>query len=151
MARDAIISGSLASVLSTLAISCCSRWQAGAASAGTNAISHWVWGDRAKHEDRLSLRHTAVGYAIHHASSAFWAVLFECATRRVRRTPAIAAAAATTAAIAYLVDYHAVPYRLRPGFRSRLSPGAMFATYTAFAVGLGVGGWMRARRHRPAS
>lgn len=148
MARNTLVSGSVASVLSTFAVSCCSHWQSGSAVGGTNATSHWFWGDRAKREDRPSLRHTAVGYGIHHASSIFWAAFHEYAIRRARHPSSVVAAAAVTAATAYVVDYHVVPRRLTPGFDSRLSGGAMVAAYAAFAVGLGVVGWVRITRHR---
>lgn len=146
--RNTLVSGSVASLLSTFAVSCCSRWQSGSAVGGTNATSHWVWGDRAKREDRPSMRHTAVGYGIHHASSIFWAALHEYAIRDARRPSAVLATAAVTAATAYVVDYHVVPRRLTPGFDSRLSGGAMAAAYAAFALGLGAAGWVRVRRHR---
>lgn len=139
LAKRAFVSGSVASVVSTLVISLCGRRRSGSLSAGTNATSHWLWGDRARHRAQPSLRHTAVGYAIHHASSVFWAVLHERAIRNRHDSLAIASSAGAIAAVAYVVDYHVVPRRLNPGFESRLSPPAMLATYSAFGAGLGLG------------
>lgn len=144
--RAALVSGSLASALSTAAISACSRRHAGSASAGTNATSHWLWGGRARRRSAPSLRYTASGYAIHHAMSVFWAALFETATARSRRPARIGAAAAATAAVAYVADYRVVPRRLNPGFESRLPPPGMFAAYAAFAAGLATARCLRARR-----
>lgn len=146
-----LVSGTMASVLSTLVASCLGRLQSGGVASATNATSHWLW-DRRGPRKRVSLRHTAVGYGIHHACSLFWACFFEHAVRRTRRPARIATTAAATAAIAYVVDYHVVPRRLTPGFETRLSPGAMVATYAAFAVGLGAGALVCARfmRHRGA-
>jgi len=134
--RRALVSGTAASVLSTVAISLASRIQGPSSSAGTNATSHWVWGGRAKRQRQATLRYTALGYAIHHLSSVFWASSFEYATHRATRLSRVAAAAVVTAASAYVVDYHVVPKRLNPGFERHLSPVAMTAVYAAFALGL---------------
>jgi hypothetical protein len=136
VAKRALVSGAVASLVSTLVVSSLGRRRSGAASAATNATSQWVWGDDARRRYAPSLRYTALGYAIHHASSTFWACLFEHATRREQRPSRIVTAAAATAAVAYVVDYHCVPRRLTPGFDSHLPAGAMFATYAAFGAGL---------------
>lgn len=140
IAKRALVSGSVASLVSTLVVSCLGYRGSGAASAATNSTSQWVWGDAARRRYAPSLRYTALGYAIHHASSTFWACFFEHATRRERRASRIASAAAATAAVAYVVDYHFVPRRLTPGFDSHLSAGAMFAAYAAFGAGLAAAG-----------
>lgn len=140
VAKRVLVSGSIASLASTLMASCLGWRHSGAASAATNSTSQWVWGETARRRYAPSARYTALGYAIHHASSIFWAGFFEYATRREHRAPRIAAAAAATAATAYVVDYHLVPRRLTPGFDSHLPAGAMFATYAAFGAGLAAGG-----------
>lgn len=135
----ALVSGSVASVLSTLTLSWLCHRDGGAPASGTNATSQWLWGEPARYRDAPSLRHTLLGYAIHHASSVFWAFGFERLAGRRGRPARIAAAAGMTAAVAYAVDYHAVPRRLTPGFERHLSAGGMLATYAAFAVGLCLG------------
>jgi hypothetical protein len=93
-----------------------------------------------EHEARMrraTIRHTAVGYVIHHCSSVFWAALHEWAFgRKGKRVPRMCLDAALTSAGAYFVDYYIAPKRLRPGFRKHLSPGAILASYAAFAAGL---------------
>lgn len=116
-------------------VSHAARRTTGSASAGTNATSHWVWGDRAARVKRTDLKHTGLGYLIHHASSFFWAVFHE-AWRERRPGTAPVVSAATVATVAYVVDYHVVPRRLTPGFERHLSGRAMFATYAAFGAGL---------------
>lgn len=135
----------MASLSSTWVVSRASRRRTGSASAGTNATSHWVWGERARRVKRTDLKHTAVGYAIHHASSFFWAVFHEYWRELRPRTPPVASAT-TIAAVAYVVDYHVVPRRLTPGFERHLSGRAMFATYAAFGAGLMVVALLRRRR-----
>jgi hypothetical protein len=98
------------------------------------------------------MRYTAAGYAIHHASSVFWACFFERALLG-RRAPApsrVAATAAVTTIAAYFVDYRVVPQRLTPGFESRLPLQDRALVYAAFAVGLGLGACLRTRARRRA-
>lgn len=165
MLGRALFSGTVASVLSTAVASLLSRRRSGAAAGATNATSHWLWGRRAYRRDRVSMRYTAIGYAIHHASSVFWACFFERAllSRRAgdgrSRSPRggdqraltsgrIAATAAATTVAAYFVDYRVVPQRLTPGFESRLPLQDRALVYAAFAVGLGLGACLRARARR---
>ncbi len=139
--RDVARSGGIASVLSTLAVSVCSRWRVGSAATGTNAASQWLWYPRARFARAPSWRHTAVGYVIHHASSLLWATGYE-ATRPARASASgRAVRAAGIATLAYVVDYHVVPRRLSPGFEHKVGPAGMVAVYAAFAAGL----WMSTR------
>ena len=129
-------SGSVASVLSTFAVSVCSRCRSGRAAAGTNAASQWIWYPEARAAARVSLKFTAVGYAIHHASSVFWATGYEALRPQHARLPGRVARAAGIAALAYVVDYHVVPRRLSPGFEHRIGAVGLWSAYAAFAIGL---------------
>ena len=134
------LSGTFASVLSTVVLAACGRSESGSPLGPINAVSHWYWGDRATHVDRASLKYTVPGYLTHHATSIFWAVLFERVfggVLRGRPAPTLAASAAT-AATACFVDYQMTPKRLTPGFEHRLSKTSLFLVYTAFAAGLAV-------------
>lgn len=140
--RDAAISGSAASVLSTLALLWFGRRERGSAVNPTNAISHWVWGDGALTARDPSARHTLVGYAIHHCASVFWALFYEglCHPREPDRGLARRAGdAAAIATAAYVVDTRFTPHRLTPGFERRLSGRALAGVYAAFAIGLVIG------------
>jgi len=108
-----------------------------------NGPSQWVWGRRAAHARDRSLRHTVLGYAIHHATSVMWATVFE-RLRRIRPGPAsTVAAAAATSALAYVVDYKAVPQRLQPGFDVQVPRATLGAFYVAFAAALAAAAWSR--------
>ncbi|RYD14298.1 MAG: hypothetical protein EOP90_13855 [Lysobacteraceae bacterium] len=139
----ALFTGSLASLASSVVIVAESQRLTRNAAAATNATSQWVWGDEAHRRPHASLRHTAVGYLIHHASSVFWAVQFESRTlgRLVRGDAARAALVASAAAV---VDYGLMPRRFTPGFEHRLPLRSIAAIYAAFGVGL----WIAARIHR---
>jgi len=127
----------MASVLSSIAVAAHARAHSGRAASGVNATSHWIWGERAMWRRQMDVRHTALGYAIHHASSLWWAGLFELKAPSSGPRGVVALGAAT-AATAYVVDYHVVPKRLTPGFDRHLSPAGMVSAYAAFGAGLAI-------------
>ena len=75
--RSALVSGTAASVTSTLALAVVSRAESKTASQPINASSHWLHGNEAGSFKGVDVAHTAVGYVTHHAATLFWAVLFE--------------------------------------------------------------------------
>lgn len=148
LAGEAVVSGSAASLASAAALMACSAAHEGSAAGGLNGPSQWLWGEAEAYTREATLRHTAAGYAIHHATSTFWAVLHEAVFGGRRRKPAIqhCAEAAASAATAYVVDYYLTPRRLRPGFEKHVSPTGMVAVYAAFAAGLAITAIARDRR-----
>lgn len=159
--RRAFVSGSVAGVLSASVAAARARGDGSTVYAPINAVTHCIWPRRAFAETGFSARHTLTGFAIHHASAVFWALLFE--SMLLRRPPledadgdndggparyapdaadapaspaAIVASAGATAAIAYAIDYHAVPERLTPGFDAHLSKRSLFYVYAGLAAGL---------------
>ena len=152
--RAAGSSGTLASVFSAAALAICSKIEEGSAAGGLNGPSQWLWGEREAYTRRATLRHTAVGYTIHHATSLGWATLHE---RVFGQSPARKSAArhcaeaATSAAFAYIVDYHFTPSRFRPGFKKHLGPRSIFLVYAAFAGGLAAAAVLRSDSGEPAA
>lgn len=149
-AQRAMVSGSIASILSTAVLATLGKRQAGSFVAPTNATSHWLWGDRAYGEQAASLRHTGVGYTTHHASAMFWAVIYE---RLLQRRPHPSAAqivsdAALVTGLAAAVDYGITPQRLRPGFEKRLPRASVTAAFVALGLGLAVGALLNRRQER---
>ncbi|MFC7513506.1 hypothetical protein ACFQUU_00660 [Herbaspirillum sp. GCM10030257] len=141
--RDGLISGSIASVLSTIVLSARGEQEEGTPYAPTNAISHWFFGDHAFYRNGRTLRYTGTGYAIHHASSTLWAVVYErwFGERADRRDlPTALTGGAAVAAMACFTDYHLTPRRLHPGYEKRLSSASLFLVYAAFGAGLVVRG-----------
>ena len=131
-------SGAGASVTSTMAMAASGVSDCRSVYAPTNAVSHWIWEDRAIHRDDATLRYTATGYVIHHCAAIFWALMFESlkpAERpRTQKERAVDAAAVT--ALAATVDLRCTPERLTPGFERRLGTPALIAVYVAFGLGL---------------
>lgn len=147
--KDGTQAGSVASLLSAGVLSLASQGETGSPYTCLNATSHWVWGDRAAGHLEPSLRHTALGYLIHHGASCFWGVLYERALgERMDAFPAKAKiiTGLGAAAFACVVDYRLVPQRLSPGFELRLSRPSITAGYLAFGLGLALAGMARARR-----
>lgn len=143
----ALLSGSAAALLSSLALTVTGRRETGSALAPLNAVSHWVWGPRATRRDAASVKYTLTGYLTHHAASIFWATVFERLFGRVRHGPTESlASGAAIAALAAAVDYTITPKRFTPGYEARLSPAALVAVYAAFGVGLALIGIVRGTR-----
>ncbi len=143
--RRAAASGTVAGLCAAGAAAYCAHREGGTACAPINAVTHCLWPERALRERGFSVRHTILGLGIHQTAAVFWALLFE---RMVPRAPrehpaAVVAAAAGTAATAYLVDYHVVPKRVTPGFEAHLGPRSMTGVYVGIALGLAVAAWLR--------
>lgn len=139
--RAGLRSGAAASLLSTAMLLTAGRKETGWTFAPTNATSQWIWGRSALRAHRLTWRHTASGYLVHHAASVFWATL-HARTIATPTTPDTPSRALTkgmlTAAVACFVDYQLTPQRLTPGFEHRLSRPAMFCVYAAFGLGIAI-------------
>jgi hypothetical protein len=131
-----MISGSISSIASAAVLAACGKRELDDPAAPLNGPSQWLWGTPAACTDGFSLRHTVAGYLVHHATSIFWAILYEKFRHRVPRSAAVALPAAATAATACVVDYCLTPDRLTPGFERRLSRRSLFLVYAAFAGGL---------------
>jgi hypothetical protein len=147
--RQALVSGTLASLFSTAVLAWRGYRRYGKPAAPTNATSHWLWGDDdAFLASEPDARHTGVGYATHHASAVMWALLYERWLGRQENPSAgeVVGAAAATTAIAAFVDYVLTPPRLRPGFEAHLSPADLAGVFAAFGVGLAAGGALN-RQH----
>lgn len=137
--KRGLVSGTTASVASTVALAALGKRDSGSAVAPVNAVSHWFFGDQAAREERPSKKFTLTGYAIHHASSIFWGVLFERVFRKVldrRHAREVLPAAAAATAVACFTDYKLTPERLNPGFEKRLTTPSVAAVYVAFGLGL---------------
>jgi hypothetical protein len=137
-----LVSGAASSVLSTVALAIVGKQETGSAFAPTNAVSHYVHGNKAVHRGQPSLRYTVPGYLIHHASATFWSIVFERVAGRYldRTTPAgVLTASAATSAFAAFADYKLTPRRLRPGYEKHISTPGLAIVYAALALGLAAG------------
>lgn len=142
----AIVSGSTASMLSTVALAGCGVRDCRSAFAAVNAVSHWLWREQALRQQSPSWRYTLTGYVIHHSMSIFWGVAYEVLLYTHRREGPYwhpYAAGLGVAATACLVDLKATPQRLTPGFERRLSGRSLAWVYAAFGIGLALARYAR--------
>ncbi len=149
--RQALVSGTLASILSTGVLAWLGKQRVGKPFAPTNATSHWLWGNEESfHAVEPSVRHTALGYATHHASALMWAVFYHrlLASERERTPATILRDAALMSATAAVVDYGLMPKRLTPGFEAHLNRGNIAGVFAAIAGGLAIGALLTSRHER---
>ncbi|NMG67950.1 hypothetical protein GPA19_23695 [Azoarcus indigens] len=151
-----LAAGSSASLASTVALAWGGRRDCASALAPVNAVSHWLWREAALHQQQASMRYSLPGYAIHHAMSVLWAVVYEKTLEQAaagggaeRRAPGpgtMVAAGLGVAALACLVDLKLTPQRLTPGFERRLASGPLAAVYLLFGLGLALPRLLRTLR-----
>lgn len=146
--KDACVSGSIASITSTAALALCGEVEDGAPSGPINGPSQWLWGQPEAYTKGTTWRHTATGYAIHHAMSMLWASVYErtCQCEYRKGIAHVCLDALSVTALAYVVDYHLAPPRLRPGFKKHLGRRSIFTVYAAFAAGLAIATIFRQQR-----
>lgn len=137
---DWLIAGSVAAAASAAVLAACGYLENGRPAGPNNGPSQWLWGRRAAHQRRFSVRHTVTGYAIHHGSSLFWSVihtrLFPRPASPPRTVPRELMEGAITAALACLVDYRLTPRRFQPGFEAQLGKCSLLLTYATFGATL---------------
>ena len=134
------LAGTLASAASALAAALCSRVENRHAARPMNAVAHIYDGGPPPARDGGG-RNTLFGLGIHSVASVWWALFFEGLPRGLRD----ARGAVAVSGLAYLVDYHVVHRRFRPGFEKHLSGPSHFAIYAALAAGFAIAGRLNRR------
>ncbi|RYD87292.1 MAG: hypothetical protein EOP50_21000, partial [Sphingobacteriales bacterium] len=126
---DLIITGApkakLAGTLGACSVALAGQIEDSDAISPLNAISHIVWGNEAYQHRDPSLKYTGTALLLNDASIAGWAYLHEwmfAKARREGRGRVCALGAVAVAILAYVVDYHCVPERFKPGFERHLQP-----------------------------
>jgi len=149
--QRALISGAASSIVSTVALALTGKKETGSAFGPTNAVSHYVHGNKASRRHGFSLRYTVPGYLIHHASATFWGFIFENTLGKTldKKSPVTTLVAATaTSAMAAFTDYQLTPKRLQPGYERKLSKKSLTVVYGGVALGLALGALL-ARKGEP--
>jgi hypothetical protein len=143
----AAVSGTMVSVATTATLMLLAKAAGKAAVQPTNATSHWLHGETAGGVERMDVPHTLVGYATHHASAIFWALIFEAwlTSRPPRRPARLLAEASIMTAIAATVDYGITPKRLTPGWEEVLPKRSILGTFAVMAVALAAGSMLGQR------
>lgn len=125
--------------MSAAVLVCHGRWHLRSPWALINAPSQWVHGGKALRQRAPSWRYSALGGAIHHLSSMWWAWVFahmlaEWRSPSVRQAAPCLAVGVT--ALAWWADTHVVPRRFAPGFDRLAGRWGLACVYAAFAYGL---------------
>jgi hypothetical protein len=143
--RNCLFSGIAGGICSHAVAVLRSRAEQGRGDLPMHAVSHMVWGDAPESHQGRHAYNEAIGTLLHHGASLFWAVMFEGLFGKdaERSTPSALIGGATTAAAAYVTDYHVVADRLNPGFHAHLSPRSVFLLYAGLAAGLAAGARLR--------
>jgi hypothetical protein len=144
--NDGLVSGAIGSLASTAALCGAGQKEIGSVLGPINVISRWLWGDRTAHHHEPSLRYTATGYAIHHASATLWAIVYEKLCERPEQSlPIRIGGGMGVAAMACFSDYKLTPYRLRPGYEKHLCASSLALVYASFGLALAVRGALARR------
>ena len=146
---NCLISGTLGGLASHAVASLCSRAERGRSELPMHAVSHIYYDDDPESHEGLKPSDAAIGTALHHGASIFWATFFEALFGKdaEKSTPAALAGGATIAAAAYITDYHIVSDRYKPGFEAYLSDRSLFLVYASLALGLAAGARLRGLRN----
>ena len=130
-----IKTGAALAVTTSLSIMASSKRDTGNGWNAVNAICHMVDGDDVSTPSGFRPRESLLGLVLNATAMTAWGVLYEgaLAVTRSKSNPATAAGAS---AAAYVIDYHIVPDRLKPGIEKEMAPSGLFMAYTAFALTL---------------
>lgn len=146
-------SGALAALTTTATLALLGWARERRAAAPLNAVSHILYGDEAKRQDRPSAKYTLTGVVLNAAATTLWAAFQRLVFARrpitgrpsARRMARALVRGAVVSGVAYAVDYAAVPKRMAPGFEARLTPRGMATLYGVLALSLAASAYMRRR------
>jgi len=139
----------ITATLSALSVALAGQIEDSDAISPINAISHIAWGDEAFSQRDLSLKYTGTALLLNEVSIAGWGYIHELFFKRARQQRQFgtcALGAALVALLAYIVDYHAVPERYKPGFERHLQPKSLLFIYACLAGSLLLSDWLVAER-----
>jgi hypothetical protein len=142
--QRALISGTVSSLATSLVASLVARRSGRSAAEPVNAVGSHLAGAHAMWRKDFSLKSTLPGMAINLGGCLFWAGVME---RWVQQRPLGGTADALrrggiAAALAYTVDYHVLPRRLRPGYERKLSPAQLLAVYSVLSITFPLRAWL---------
>ena len=141
--RDSFWKSQIAGAATTGAVALCGQVEDGDAVSPVNAISHIVFGDKAYDERGLSLKYTGTAIALNQSAIFAWALLHQALFGRAQKRGDLKTSllgGVWVSLVAYLVDYHLVPNRLKPGFEHHLMPRSLVFIYAVLALTLGAVG-----------
>lgn len=150
--RAVLVKGSVTAMAVALATIVCDTRENGHFFRALNAVSHMIWGAEAKHQDSFSARYTLPALALNFAAISGWALCHRAGmlaiqsvdksttiSRRKYKKRALSLGFAVSA-LAYVIDFYAVPPRLRPGIETQISRRSLVFLYVVLALSLAMSG-----------
>lgn len=136
--QTTLVAGASASAATTLTVALAGLAEQKSPWPALNSISKVVHGNHAPWRNELSWKYTGTGALLNTAAVFSWAAVYAVLRGPRTRTDYVRAVTAgvATSALAYVIDYHAVPERLTPGFEKRLPARSLGLIYGALALGL---------------
>ena len=138
--QSAFYKSQVAGLATTGAVALCGQIEDEDAISPVNDISHIVWGVKAFEQNEVSLKYTGTAVLLNQSAIFSWALLHELFFGRAARrgeTGKSILGGFLVSALAYIIDYHLVPPRLKPGFERHLVPRSLFFIYVILALALG--------------
>jgi hypothetical protein len=144
MMKESTQAGAAAALAGTGALMAAGAVEAGSPWAPFNTLARVLVDGNAGDRPEFGPRITPVGLAINLIGLAGWGFAYRCLFPRVRPPLSLLTGALAGAAL-YLLDYHAAPPELRPGFERYLSPRGIAFKYGAIAAALALTGGRESR------
>ncbi len=141
--EGALLKSQVAGFATTGAVALCGQFEDEDAVSPVNDISHILWGDKAFEQNELSLKYTGAAILLNQSAIGAWALLHQLFWGRALRRGQVEKSlmgGILVAGLAYLVDYHLMPKRLKPGFEQHLTPRSLLVIYATLALALGLSG-----------
>jgi hypothetical protein len=151
MLPSALLSAALSSCTTLALAAGFSRLSGGSAAEPVNAVGSQFSGRNGRPPHDFSLTSTLPGVLVNFAGCLFWSNVSTrwAAGAPVRNGTDAARRGAVLAALAYLVDYHVLPRRLRPGYERRLGTPQLLTVYASLAFTLTLPVRMRKTKGMP--
>ncbi len=130
-----IKTGGALALTTSLAVMTSSKRDTGDAWSAVNAICHIADGDDVSQPGGFRWRESILGLGINALAMTAWGLLYESALLLTKhKSTVVTGAAASTSA--YVIDYHIVPDRFKPGIEKRMSVQGVLLAYAVLALTL---------------
>jgi hypothetical protein len=147
----ALVSAALSSLTAVALASALGRLSGRSPAEPMNAVGSHVAGEQADGRTGFSLQSTLPGVLINLGGCLFWSNVVEWWVREqpLAGSRDMLQRGAIAASLAYLVDYHGLPRRLRPGYERKLSKPQLLLVYSSLALTLPLRAWLAGKRRHP--
>ena len=132
-----ILTGAIGAITTAAAIAAYGKRKEGSAWTPFNAIAHMALGEQTIQKEGYSSPETLTGLGLHSSAVLTWGAMYEKLAGKTPFPKSLATGAAASGII-YLLDYHILPPKMRPGFEKRLGNQSVATVYGLLALVLGL-------------